>query len=505
MTLSDAARIVSLGALLSVCACKGTLIKVVRYNDVAQKSAHNAFERNESIPDILIHHRIRSVEFDLMPIDGGRWKVDHACSGGNTCSDLESCLSLLRAFDRAVPNHEVVTVFLDVRGDIEGDHGPPSIDAAIREGMDSRNVFTPAELLERCPDATTMQDSVGASGCGWPPLISLLGRFIFVITDANGDEGRIGQYLSGDEGARMAFVAPRLEPAARWVEFPDAVFFNMETRSRGAELREAGLVSRTWGLGPEEWDEAVESQVQHLATNNVSYHNDPDVKTHNSRGWPFHCYDADCGRMRELDRTMALRVASGDIWGEEDSFGFLARRGADHAGAMSAFASVESSSGEDFGKACLMARSGLGKKAAYFAVCRLADDEPMRIQYRTTSGADSREEHAAIVDPDRIRPESAMFMRMTLTAGTGARPHCAEGFGSADGLSWTRIGGACFSHALRYKGLAVSSHDAETSMTFVFGNVYVDGDPVLKPGDFPVREAVGDDVSGFATSENPVF
>jgi len=94
----------------------------LRCNEVQQKSAHNTYQKYEDIFDVLLYHRIRSIELDLSTqgSPGGSsapaydWYLLHGFADYETNYTFVSDeMRWLATFHRAVPGHEVVTVWLD--------------------------------------------------------------------------------------------------------------------------------------------------------------------------------------------------------------------------------------------------------------------------------------------------------------------------------------------------------------------------------------------------------
>src|SRR5690242_15217668 len=98
----------------------------VPYDHAVQSSAHNAFEREEPLLDQLVYDRIRSLELDIHASRAGQaappndWFVYHEDidlpgNRDSSCTLLSDCLRLVSAFHNAVPHHEVVTLWLDLK------------------------------------------------------------------------------------------------------------------------------------------------------------------------------------------------------------------------------------------------------------------------------------------------------------------------------------------------------------------------------------------------------
>ncbi len=185
-------------------------------------------------------------------------------------------------------------------------------------------------------------------------------------------------------------------------------------------------------------------------------------------------------------------VESGDLWGAGDDAVF-ARAPIGGAVAVTALVAVASSHIEPWAKACLAARRGPGPAAPYLAVCRAADDHPLRVQVRRGPGDDT----GAIEPGDHPPPdaESPAF------AGHELDPDgmCARGLGSADGEIWTLIAEHCFAAPLTDLGVTASSH-AGGPLRLVFADLRVAPDGPLAAADLvvaPLGRAAGGVHDGF--------
>ena len=173
----------------------------LHYQEIQQRSIHNAYTRAESIVDQLAFHRVRNMEWDIrsQPVthiygptrDDNDWYVYHSVSESRRCDKLSDCVTLLKGYHDAVPQHEVVTISLEFKGDdacvndartfpYQANLADPSrqtpagLDARLRAAFGNA-LFTPADLLRSCPGTTSLQDAV--KRCGWPTTDELRGRF----------------------------------------------------------------------------------------------------------------------------------------------------------------------------------------------------------------------------------------------------------------------------------------------------------------------------------------
>ncbi len=456
-----------------------------RYSDVRQTSAHNAFQRHEAIFDMLVWHRIRSLELDIhvgktfeSTIDG-EWYVYHTdiTDDETSCVHLGDCLEEIEVHAHGVPEHEVVTVWIDLKDPWDDTHGPAELDARITGVLGDR-VFTPAELQARCPGADSVQAAALDPACGWPTLDELRGRVIVVLT---GGGGTLADY----DGTR-AFVAPDVADVAAMGEWPGTAFFNesVEGLSNAAEIAAAGGIVRVYGLDDEAaWQDGLAADVHHFGTDMVNGEQDPWAATHDEDGWPFACRAAAASCVPagpEPAAIVGIDVDSGDAWSTADD-AWLATidRSADPDGTWTGFVSTENSWVEEFAKGCLVARASTDADAAYFAVCRPADNGRLRTQVRASAGASTSAVEADIVPGDTIDPQGVAFVRLRITDGGT----CVAGDGSRDGESWVEIESHCFAAPLPVQGLLASSHDGGV-VRLLFGAPSLDGGAPFGADDF---------------------
>ena len=259
-----------------------------RYNEVRQKSIHNAYQRVESIGEQIGRWGVRSIELDLHG-SGRDWEVYHWLLDSESSIDsLSEGLALLRGIHRADPTHDALTVFLDLKTSFSGQKrrvpkGPkklrrPTIvggqytaqrlDELIRTFLSRKWLYTPGALRSRAPTASTLQEAAMIGS--WPTMRELRGKFLFVLT---GPRVRLEHYRSALDGP-VAFVAPRVDRPRQVESNPEAVMFNLPDgkarRRLGPSLFERGLVTRSYGLDEEkDWRHAVDTKVHHLATDMV--------------------------------------------------------------------------------------------------------------------------------------------------------------------------------------------------------------------------------------------
>jgi hypothetical protein len=188
------------------------------YNRVTQKGSHNSIDRNETLPEALqfdpaqpYQAGCRNVELDLAlsseflgPNDNWASSVQHDSTYNWKNTTLVDDLTILRNWARANPNHDVVTVVMDLKN-APGDDATYArkVEEQFVQALGRENIFAPGDLQR---GAATLL--AGARQFGWPTLTQLKNKFILVFSGADGDSSvrRRREYLSADTSNRLAFV-----------------------------------------------------------------------------------------------------------------------------------------------------------------------------------------------------------------------------------------------------------------------------------------------------------
>jgi len=432
----------------------------LRYNDVIQKSSHNSYNKDEGLMDQLVFHRLRSIEFDIRNTKIGQstrnddWFVYHipVVDTKTNCNRLSECFQELKAFDQTQPNHEVVTVWFDINSAWGGTHTPEAFDELAKRYLSEDDFVKPSDLLAACPQASNLRQAV-TGNCDWPSLESIKGKWIFILVGGGNDYRQ--------RSNRLGFT-PSGASQNSDVNNSSSIFFNLNgvNNSLSTHVADSNLVSRRFLINSEsEFNTSVSGKVHHIATDKINYLQDPWARTHNENGWPFKCINRNCNDQASDENVITIKVNSEDIWGRRDHFHFLYQ---DHNTQNSRWTSSlgeASSHVDEFAKACVMARASLSDNSAYFAVCRPADNQRLRTQFRKRSGNNSSTQSNDINDAEGLDQPNLTYVKMDIYNNG----RCAAGFGSQDGVRWTRLGSPqCFDQALRFQGIGASSHGNTT-------------------------------------------
>lgn len=453
----------------------------LRYNQVRQKSVHNSFQRSEGVYDQLFYWRVRSLEADIHtghPFDTDMrpddWFVYHfTFDPYSSVHKLSQFLQMCAGFHRAVPDHEVVTLFLDIK-----DGFPRTIDAArSRRRFDERleaqlgdALFRPADLQARDPAAGSLTDVV--QGAGWPTLAELRGKFIVVLT---GSELQLGNYIGVGESAvdRAAFVSGNAKKKADIGADRDVVIYNMSKDhvALAQDVAKRGYVSRAYYIDDAElWAEAEAAGCNHIATDMVNARVDRWASTSGSSGFPFEALSGPTPKADARGAIGGMWARSGDIWGREDSclFHYRTTAAAD-ADQRYVFAiSGPNSHTENWTKGGLMVRESTDPGSCYFGVFRPGTGSGLRVQYRqkTDRSTTVLERHVGSnwTFGSHFDQDTLVFVK--LEVGDGGRR--VAGFGSVDGARWTELGAVTFDEPLLLHGLSASAHGQRRGAKFLF-------------------------------------
>lgn len=454
----------------------------VTYNQTLQKSVHNAYARSESILDQLIYHRARSLELDVhvrregVAAPTGDWFVyheDNPLQRASSCAQLSDCLSQLATFHRAIPEHEVVTLFVDLKDGFSFGHTPSDLDREIEAALGKENIHTPRALQRRCPGSESLRAVV--AGCGFPPLGELRGKFIVAVTGGNlCAPGWLSAYAGADARERLAFVAPNVDDSCSMRDYderqPNVVILNMplSARAHALDVRRRGLVGRIYGGldggidDAEAWRAAQLSLGLHLATDRVSADFDPWSRTHLSHGFPFECERCADDLVERAD-VMTAQVERTDHAGD-GSLLALEEDAADST--WTALISVPSSHVPSSASACLEARASAAADATAVSVCRPLDGRAPRVEV-TGPNAPRRVTVASSVDGFGDEALALLKLR-SRNVGTGCSIELST---SVDGESYATISTIELPSRLPLRGVRVTSGDTASPVRAMFVNL----------------------------------
>lgn len=273
------------------------------YNRLQFKFAHNSYERDETIPEMLefndkfkFQAGCRGVEFDCHQ-DGGkvgekdawRWSVHHDGEYSAEKPQIELYLAQLRSWSERNPGHDPIAVYVEFK-DAAGNDGifSKKFDDIILKklaGNKREKLFTPADMMARAGGSAGCL-AAAAQKAGWPVIRELRGKFIVVITGGDGgDTGARKEFYSKNPENRLAFVdkdcgegdAKKI-PA---IESGNRIFLNIHVYHKNKGWHEfcqkaaayKAFVVRGWKVNaPPLWSDCVKYGMNMLATDKVKNH-----------------------------------------------------------------------------------------------------------------------------------------------------------------------------------------------------------------------------------------
>lgn len=473
---------------------------MLTYDRIQQRSVHNAYLSNVGIMDQLVYYRVRNFEIDLRsddPFHPGNasdvndWHVWHMAAerGRGKLSDY---LKQFRAWHDAFPQHEVVTLTIELKGndfasshfafDTHGENRTPlGLDRRFVEHIGRENFFTPADLLRRAPGARTLAEAIQRAG--WPTVDELRGKFIVTIHEYNYFPGTLvggpprpwvqwrsqsmWQY-SGFDGehaaARIGFIAPLFlwEHDDMLDQVPWAVFHtemkdeNGKKRARdmrgNRKYQRMILRSGDSDGGSDVLRGYQSAEMNFLLTDRVDWHEHRSARFHNAHLYPFAArglvgedvwaVPSELSDKYEPGHLLEIDVRSGDIDGTADNFAFACVQDrTPERTELAALVSVASNKEvHRHAKGCLMARRTTDPGSPFVAIARHGDDEQPQLHWRREQGGGTSFQAAHFpYAGEGLHGEDAAFLRLVLTP-TGSGGTRADALASLDGHRWHRVG-----------------------------------------------------------------
>ena len=447
-----------------------------------------------------MYWRIRSLEIDLhrgKPLRDrlkNDWYVYHvAVIDPDTSVDrFSGFLQICSGIQRAMPQHEVITVFLDIKDPFHttasASQSAAVLDGLVLDALGEDHIYRPGDLLARAPGAESLQAAVAAKG--WPTLKELRGKFLFVVTGGREDLGTYATYRTATK--RVAFLSTAVSHASDVPSEPHIVFYNMNAGNVrfARKVHEAGLVSRVYYVDTEErWRSAIDHDCHHIATDHVNTRVKRWSRTRRGTGFPFQALRGSTPSVTEAGHICGIWARSGDIWGKRDSFQYHYRDCSEQLdNEYTLYISGPNSEVDDWVKGGLMARASLAGDSSYFGVFRIGEHHGLRIQYRLSPKGTTMAEGRGLGPEGLFDADTLVFVRLTIS-GEG---HQARAWGSVDGHDWTELGHYDFPEPLKYQGIGVSSHRVARGAKFLFGVPGNDARPDFKRQRFIGKGPEGD-------------
>lgn len=272
----------------------------LHYNEASFKGAHNSYQRDETLIEQITWHEdapsdagCRAVELDISQSDNGlEWSVGHKSSYDTNYRQLSQFLSELQVWSRNNPDHDVITLYLDLKH-VATSTFPSQLDQYICDYLgdylgdqSARSAFyTPGQLMGDC---TSVPE--GARTNGWPTLGELRNQFIVCLTGNAQDKAT---YAATSPKERLCF-ADQDESEGSAPSSADCVFFNYHLFSndadtwgpvfKAASTRQDAIIRGYVLDGESLWNKALAAGCHVLATDKIKGHqwakvgNEPFVK-----------------------------------------------------------------------------------------------------------------------------------------------------------------------------------------------------------------------------------
>jgi len=227
------------------------------YSRAAFKASHNSYHKAEPLttqiawnPTDPSNGGCRGLELDIhRNRELNEWSVSH--TGGydaEPAKQLGHYLRLLREWAEVSPDHDPITVHLDIKNAGKVTSGADALDKYIDSHLGSDRLFIPRALLGSSSDLVTQ------ASAGWPTIRQLRGRFLFCLS---GNEGWKRRYSQMQLGSRLCFSdlildadspPPRANSGSRvFLNLGDFPPLTLKTALRWISER-PGFVSRVYNI-----------------------------------------------------------------------------------------------------------------------------------------------------------------------------------------------------------------------------------------------------------------
>jgi hypothetical protein len=275
-----------------------SLCQEVRFNNNYSVACHNCYEKKLATNLREVFNYTKTIEIDIWNENfglgliarilgksmDGNWYVKHKPQqrgNKNTVGgSFRDCLLEIKTWSDANPEHDVITIFIDKKQAWirEKGKGPADLDHLLLSVFSKNDIFTPADLLQ---DKASLKE---AALTNWPPLDSLKGKFVFVITDGTFMNLRrpLNDYMNSQKEAAVCFVSPRIDNEKKiWKlkgfseeNAQNVVFYNLkdEHGNLAEKINALECITRVYGPAKRESYDYYEQMVNRKV-NFVAFYN----------------------------------------------------------------------------------------------------------------------------------------------------------------------------------------------------------------------------------------
>lgn len=171
---------------------------LLRYNQIQVKGTHNSYHiedptTSKSIPEYRYTHKplndqldhgVRQIELDIHYVEDEGLKVYHLpyIDSLSTCGLFRECLSIVKAWSDAHPEHQAILIFIEPKDDID----PVKLyDKFELVESDILSVFPKSRIIKPDDvrgDYPTLREAI--INAGWPTLAETRGKVLFHVNDS---------------------------------------------------------------------------------------------------------------------------------------------------------------------------------------------------------------------------------------------------------------------------------------------------------------------------------
>lgn len=254
-------------------------MSALKYNEISTKASHNSYQRDETIIEQITwnnEHNYNcgcgSIELDISQSDDGlQWSVGHKGSYDKDYRQLSQFLSDLRVWSNDHSDHDVITLYLDLKHTAT-DNFPDQLDDYIKSRLGEK-IYVPAQLM-----GASNNLSQGAIINGWPTASDLQGKFIICLT---GDGSKKALYAKTSPKTRLCFADKDTSKNEMPVD-DNRVFFNFHIYHKdnkdwmevfNACADKPNVIIRAYVANSDDnWSDCLKSGCNLIATDKISNH-----------------------------------------------------------------------------------------------------------------------------------------------------------------------------------------------------------------------------------------
>ncbi|MDL2217441.1 hypothetical protein LJC27_02160 [Christensenellaceae bacterium OttesenSCG-928-M15] len=158
----------------------------MKYNEVTMKGSHNSYNGKGSLEKQILEDKCGCVELDIYQHKSeNKWSVSHDKKYYEEPEkQLSKYLNELKRIIKANPDQELITLYLDIKGQKSGESFPDKLDSYIIEkgDLELSDIFSPGYF----GNFKLLADAVKSKG--WPNISQMRGKILICLSGDGSDK-----------------------------------------------------------------------------------------------------------------------------------------------------------------------------------------------------------------------------------------------------------------------------------------------------------------------------